>query len=246
MREFIEKNQVRAKRMKTVLIVVAVLFFCSYFLIPICMEIAFLPISVFMIALIVCWSVYANKYMQLSKSIKLLQSKGMENIADDIVLDKPTLPRSKIYCGQKAMFSKKPCLILPYEEIAWVYVHKDNMYGITVSKSVVVHTKSGKHYTLSADIDEFQWLLENYIVKNSVNVIIGYGTEQKQKYKTLFPVVKQASKRKQFICGCVLIPLGVALIVTSTVNGAIPGIIISAGLIMAGIVLVMAGRKEKE
>ena len=50
--------------------------------------------------------IYIGVYSQFLNNVKWLKKKGYENITDDIDINNPTLPKSKIYCGQRAFFSK--------------------------------------------------------------------------------------------------------------------------------------------
>ena len=124
-------------------------------------------------------------------SIKRLEKKGLLHVADDINPDTPTLPLSKIHCGQQALYSKKPCLILAYSEIAWVHLFEQRMYGIPVERAVIVHTNDGKKYSLKANEEEFKWLLGNCVLPVCPQVLLGYGPEQQMKYKLLVKEYKR-------------------------------------------------------
>ncbi len=131
--------------------------------------------------------IYIGVYSQFLNNVKWLKKKGYENITDDIDISNPTLPKSKIYCGQRAFFSKKPKAIIPYSEIAWVYVKKSKINGISAENHTIIYMNDGKKFTITVHRyeEEFKLLLANYIIKNSPNVILGYGPEQKMKYKKI-------------------------------------------------------------
>ncbi len=150
------------------------------------------PPSLGIFCLLIPFAVYMDKYQSFNASIKLMKALDIMDIVDDINLDRPTIPRSKIYCGEKAFFSKKPLAIVPYSEIAWVYKRVTQTYGITVEKLFVVNMSDGKAIVLKSDEDEFKWLLENCIIRNSPDVIIGYGSAQKKKYSE----IKKANKKR--------------------------------------------------
>ena len=187
MREFIEKKTGSAKVFRVVLLVITLLWVCSFFLTPFLEFAVYYPVVMLLtLAVITCWIIYIVAWMPIVRSVKWLRGKGMENVADDIALDAPTLPRSKIYCGQRALLCKKPCTVIPYSEIAWVHLYERKLYGIiTVEKAIIVYTNDGKKFSLNSDVDEFKWLLENYIIPNSPNIIVGYGNAQKARYKQL-------------------------------------------------------------
>lgn len=136
------------------------------------------------------WAVYTP----FIRSVKWLKRNGMEHIADDIILDKPALPKSKIYCGQKALFSKKSGVILPYTEFAWMHLYEHHN-GYVYEKIMVVHTKDGSEFLLQLERDEFSWLLEKYILQNSPDVVAGSGPEARAKYTQLNPQSVKAGKK---------------------------------------------------
>lgn len=138
--------------------------------------------------------VFFNSFYNFCLSDKMLKKNGMENIADDVSLEQPTLPKSKIYCGKYALCSKKPVLVIPYSEIAWVYVNVQKLYGVvTVSKTVVIACRNGRRFSLKADMDEFQWLLQTYLLKVNPNIIVGFGRDQQKAFKQ---VCKDYKKNK--------------------------------------------------
>ena len=192
--------------------------------------------------------VYLASFMLFTSNVKWLKEKGIEDVADDIILERPTLPRSKIYCGQKALFCKKPCAIIPYAEIAWVHLYERRAYGIAVEKAVIVYTKDGKRFSLNSNADEFRWLLENYIIKKCPNIIIGYGAEQKALYKQLNPQYGAAGKKVKRNWGIVLMCIGAALLIAMVINiktaRIVPLTIMILGALGAGIALYMTGKKE--
>lgn len=192
MREFIEKKLRAARFFRICLLVL--LAGCVGCFVAIGMvedtEIIIAPVMLSMSGLWISALVYFCSMHPFVRSIKWLEKMGLQNVADDIVLSRPTLPRSKIYCGQYALFSKKPCAIIPYAQIAWVHLYERRAYGIAVEKAVIVYTMDGKKFALNSHTEEFQWLLENYIITHSPNIILGYGAEQKARYKQLVQLNK--------------------------------------------------------
>ncbi len=193
MSELIEKKIKSAKVFRICLIALLVLAVGSFVVMGFLdnIEVVITPAMLFMNAFWISGVVYYASIHPFMSSIKWLESMGLQNVADDILLDRPTLPRSKIYCGQQALFCKKPCAIIPYAQIAWVHLYESRAYGIAVEKAVIIYTKAGKKFALNSNVDEFKWLLENYIIVHSPSVIIGYGAEQKARYKQLMQANKQ-------------------------------------------------------
>lgn len=173
-----------AKSFRIFLIVLAVLCFLSMIIIPM-LDIDYMGIYFLLFfALVISGYVYLISFQPIVKSAKCIEIAGLENTVDDIPAN-PTLPKSKIYCGSKAFFSKKPFTVIPYSEIAWVYMQVNKAYGITVAKQVHIYCRNGKHFILRADVEEIKWLLENCLLKFNPNIIIGYGFEQKKQYKAI-------------------------------------------------------------
>ncbi len=119
-------------------------------------------------------------------NLKWLKKSGKWNVIDDIDLETPMLPRSKIYCGQQAFFSKGSHCIIPYDQVLWVYVREHRYYGIPLSKTVMIYMKDRKGFAVDCDVQEFQWLLENRIAPQSPYVVVGYGPQQQKRYKELY------------------------------------------------------------
>ena len=186
---------------------------------------------------VVLFIVYLVGYLPFGRSIRYLERKGLEYIADDIELDTPTLKKSKIYCGKRGFYSKKSNLIIPYEDIAWAYVYKRKSYGITVGRSVLIYMRDGKKFSLEASADDFKWLLANYVFAASPDVITGYGAEQIKRLRALFPDAAAAMDRADRLTGIVLMTFGAvffaAIFLFSDIDNVLP--LIFTGLLFFGI-----------
>ena len=137
-----------------------------------------------LILLFIIGIVYLNSYNSVIKCSKWFPDMNSERTFDDVP-SVPTLPKSKAYCGSKCIVFKKPFVAIPYYEIAWTYIQVNKTYGITMSKQVHIFCVSGAHFMISADVNEFEWLLENYLLRLNPNIILGYGYEQKRQYREL-------------------------------------------------------------
>lgn len=141
----------------------------------------------------ICGFIYLINYLPVTSAAKWLKKIHMENAIDDISENaQPTLPKSLIFCGKKAIYSEKPFVIIPYSEIAWIYVSENSAYGIAVRKDINICMRDGKHFMLRANITEFQWLLSNYRQIFPPYTLIGYGDEQKRAYSEI--IKKYCSK----------------------------------------------------
>lgn len=246
--ELIEKKMRTARILRIALPVLAALWVCSLIMMSkLEFAVGYPLVMLLMTGLIVCGIVYLTGYMPLVSSVKWLEKKDLSDVANDISLEKPALQRSKIYCGQKAFFCKKPCTIIPYREVAWVYLYERRLYGvIAVEKAVVIFTRDGKKFSLNANADEFKWLLESHIIPHSPDVVLGYGVEQERRYKQLNPEAANAGKKVKMIWGIVLMILGAFLLTVGLINQTIigPGLVIVLGLLGTGVALFLAGRKK--
>lgn len=248
MSQFIEKKRKEAKVLKIILPILTAMWFGSFFLINnLEFAVAYPIVMLLGVAFLTCVIIYFASYMPFLSGVKWLEERGLEGVADDIILEKPTLPRSKIYCGQRALFSKKPYAIIPYSEIAWVYLYERRTNGILVEKAFILYTKDGKKFTLNAHEDEFKWLLENYIIPNSPNVVIGYGAKQKAQYKQLNPEWAKAGKKVKKIWGIVLMSLGIIFMILLIINfkeaKLVPVTILILGCLSSGLILYRIGKK---
>ena len=225
MRDYIERKRRTAKIFAVCLLVSLALLICvlvAWSWIE-DTQIMSVPAMIFVTSLLglVWWIavvIYVARCHTFVSCIKWLEKKGLEQTADSIALDEPDLLRSKIYCGNKAFFSDKSRLILPYSEIAWVYIYQKNVYGITAYKLVIVYTKDGRKFTVQADVEEFKWLLEKYIFPNNMGLVVGYGTEQRKVYWQRNPKANNVAQRNKIIWGVVLMCLGVAALVIILIN----------------------------
>ena len=248
MEQFIEKRIRSAKVFRISLFVIAVLWIGSFFVMPhLEFEVSYPLVMLLTTAVITCGIIYLVSYMPFMSSVKRLRSQGLEHIGDDIILERPTLPRSKIYCGQRAFFCKKPYAIIPYSDIAWTYYYERRSNGFVVEKAFILHMKDGKKFSLNAHPDEFQWLLQNYIIEQAPNIVIGYGAEQKARYKQLNPESVTAGKKLKRIWGIILMCIGLIFLVALIVNFKEIEIVMPTVLVLAflgsGIILYTVGKK---
>lgn len=183
MREFMQRKERAGKIFGAVTLVLLLLWVASLFLM-IKMDAAacFPVIAVLFVAFWTFGIIYLAVHQPFVSCVKWLRKNAMEHIADDIDLEKPTFPESKLFCGQRAMYSKKSKVIIPYGKIAWTYLHETRTYGITVERYFVIHTTDRKKFMLKAKLDTYKWLLENRVAVQSPNLIVGFGKVQKKQY----------------------------------------------------------------
>ena len=143
------------------------------------------------------FSVYLAKYLNFILNQKWLKKIGQENIADTLSLESPTFPKTKLYCGKEALFCQRSNAIIPYEQMIWAYKYQHSINGIVVEKSIRVHTKSGKMFTLYIDPYYFSELMHDYICSHAIPyLIMGYGKEHKAHYKKMVKEYKDNRKKE--------------------------------------------------
>lgn len=183
MKEKILKKYRTGRIYKIILIIIAAVTFIA---VPIAgtfgnEDIAPFIVSAFTI-LFLLWIVYMGVFGTLMRSVSLLEKTGNMDVLDDCFDEQHILPKSKIYYGKKALYSKKPFTVMPYSEIAWVYGKVTKTYGITTAKTIQVRTKSGKEFTFEATTQEFDWLLQNCILKANPHILVGFSSENQKAY----------------------------------------------------------------
>ena len=183
MNEYINKRIKTAKVYRICFLVCLGLLFLGSYLLSVTKSKHYELLLLYTDALIVSAFVYYIVFHPLMKNIAWLKRIGKEEVINDITLSAPILKKSKIYFENRAIFSKKPCCIIPYEEVAWVYIREQKaLLGlVTVNKEFIVRCRDGKTFALRAYVEEFSTLLE-YIDRFSSNVIIGYGQKQQKMY----------------------------------------------------------------
>lgn len=180
--EFLKKLK-KAKVLRITMIVLAVVYVLGIMMITVSEtfgDLAFIAFYLIFIIGIIYWI----SYNSVAKCAKWFRDTDSEHVFDDVP-SVPTLPKSKAYCGSKCIVFKKPFVAIPYYEIAWTYIQVNKTYGITMSKQVHIYCLSGAHFMISADVSEFEWLLENYLLRLNPNIILGYDYKQKREYREL-------------------------------------------------------------
>ena len=243
MQEIINKRLRLGRIWLSLVFVFAAMLFISIFFMS-----ALLIVSIygFMISL----PVYLLLHRQLPNSLKMLESIGMSSVIDEFDLERATLPRSAIYCGPRAFYSEKSQLILPYSEILWIHQYQQSVNGIPMVNYTAVYTRDGKRYRLKAHREELIWLLENYILKFSPEVQVGYGPEQKDIYaknvtgKSRYVPKKKKPGRPFFIIGAFLLLYGLAITIASFLAPGTPSVYIGPILLALGGLLIYIGKKK--
>ncbi len=145
----------------------------------------FTALMILSIAFVTCTMVFFKDFYPVIRNVIWLKNNGFEDVADDIDLNTPTFEFSKLYCGSKAFFSKQNCLVIPYSEIAWVYVTREVIGFVPTAQHINIACADGKRFVLLATTKDITALVQNYVSKVSDKVIIGYGHEQQKQYNKI-------------------------------------------------------------
>lgn len=178
--------------------------------------------------------VYYMLFHPFFSSIKLLENEDFDNVFEGFDFEKYKLPKSKIYYGKRAFFIKKTCVIIPYSQVAWIYFEGN----------FVVRTKDGRKFIFNVDLDEFLWLVDNFIIKYSPNVLKGEGDNKVNKKLYFMQNRKTINKRKfkpRIIWGSVLTTFGVFMLTIGLIKHTLTdfGVVLVLSLILGSGVLLM-------
>ena len=175
--------------------------------------------------------IYFNYYFPLLRSLKWPHTK-YDNILREIK-------------SRKAVFSTTPYTIIPYSQIAWVYldyrfVGED---GESLGGFLAVHCKDGQKFKIESSY-EFWY---DKITTEVEGVIIGFGPDKRKQYLSDNPTAKIKHKRSKTIWGIILLLCSAGLTSLSIINKAIKpmGIVLIALLLIGGIFILMQGKTRK-
>ena len=185
-----EKKLASAKRLKYITIALAVIFFCSFFLIPVIKKTEVIVAIVYPLAmvLLVSFCLYMVK-LQTVFCCKNLKKNGfeLEDLLDGLPENAPyTYPKSKLYSSDKALVSMKPAIIIPFEFIGWMYFTVKRLYGIVpLTKELTLCTLDGKKYTCNVNEEELKMMLMQKREVLNPNLVIGFTNENRKRYIAL-------------------------------------------------------------
>lgn len=141
---------------------------------------AFLLMSV--MAFLLSFLAYHERFGNFKKIIEWLQSIGRGHVGDDINFSQYTFPNSKLICGRQAFYCDKPCVLVPYSEVFWIYRQVTKTYGVKTAEHYCFGVSNGEVYTLPVKEADFDQLYSRYIYHYSSNVILGFGDAQHKQF----------------------------------------------------------------
>ncbi len=132
-------------------------------------------------------------------AVKDLEKRGIyyHNLIRDIDFDEYTSRSLKFYIGEKAIYFKKPGIVLDYDAIAWIYIKKTKVYGfINISEEFVICTITGRSYTVRVNKEGFIEMLKDNSYRFAPYLMIGYTSENSEKYNALVEAYSQLIKEE--------------------------------------------------
>ena len=232
-----------------IFIVTVVLFALSFTLIPSSGTDSIMLIMPVGALIWVFGLIYFINHFPLLSNLRRLEERNLSYVLDDISTEKPLCPtkKCKLFCGKYAFLCTAPSRVIPYSDIAWVYIEKKTMYGaITIEQSIVIYCKDNKKYTISGTMEECQMLLEQYILPQNQDVVLGFGKAQEQEYLRRNPQAVQSRNKTKFVWGIILLVIGVLLTTICIINYPVEigGYVLVAAAYISGIILTILGKRK--
>lgn len=148
------------------------------------------------------------------------------------------------------LISVAPLIAIPYSQIAWVYIDRNDPCFIQIC------CKNGQHYKIE-DVyhyeseyeekaeDELDRLSE--IAEIIPHALLGNTKENKRLYLEKYPAARSARNKKYTFWGIVILCLSALFTVMSILNGAIEflGVILILALAVFGILLLIKAKKTE-
>ena len=140
--------------------------------------------------LILVFLKYNEKYAAISGIMKSTPQAQLDRMLSGNWDSAPSYPASKVYCGDYAFYCERESLLLPLENLAWVYLTetKTKAMGIvtvSVTRSVNFCYGDEKRYTATFNENELRDLLDKKVIQLNPRVMIGYTEENRRSYAQL-------------------------------------------------------------
>ena len=245
MRELFEKKLRAELIYRLIIIVLAVLSVAMFFCEPIFGKPAYAIGGVGLYAALMALIFYFATAFRALQTRKWLRKNEFEHLLDEAFPPEPNLKKSKIYCSHNAFVCKRQFAVIPYSEIAWVYMQQQRSYGIPVGRNINVRLKDGKTFVIEANIEEFKYLLSEFILKKSPDVIVGFGDKQREQFAQKYPEFGKKDKRNA-TATIVILGVYVAGMLILSIILKEPVAVLSAAVMVLTFVMVYARSKKKK
>ncbi len=145
-----------------------------------------LPVKIIMVCLFVLLGfLYYLRFYTFSSCMSRYGAAELDALLAGEWGGEPAFRESRLWCGERAMFSDRSRVLLPYEGLEWVYIHESHVLGATVSRRAVFGYRDGS--SLRADIatGELPGLLRGVILPRRPKLLIGYTPDNQRQYARL-------------------------------------------------------------
>lgn len=172
--------------------------------------------------------IYFGHYYSYFRSTKWLHTKSSD-ILNEIQLG-------------KAVISLTPYAVIPYSQIAWVYL--DPFYGEDsepIYYTLIIYCKDGTSFKIESDSEDWY----EKIISEIPEVISGIGSEKRKQYLQGNPEASAKRDRTKCVWGVILLLLMACLSSISIINESIKpmGVVLLTALLIGGIWLLWQGKK---
>ena len=139
------------------------------------------------VGMIFSWLTY-TKYGMAKRNYRWFLKYGDESMLTDVDACKCENPKINMIFGKYAILSTyNAWFVIPYSQIAWIYVTEAIVNYATKNYSATVYTKDGKKFVLfGVNQDMLADVAKNHIIPNSPDVLIGFDKEKKRRYKQMY------------------------------------------------------------
>lgn len=237
MAKHIKKLLIRSKIFLSVLIISAITSFLALLFFPkgnisVLYSISAVSNILFLISLYF----YYIKYRLLGSCVNTLKKENIEYYMDEISLDTPTLPISKIYCSECTFFAKIPYVIVPFSHVAWAKELNIEQYRI--------YLKNGKSFVLKLGRKEKDTFF-GYVRHANPSFIQNTSRDMEKEYYRKYPEALKHKKHVRTIWGIVLIAVAFLFFLITYFNHTIAtnNLCFEAVLIIAGTILMVSGKE---
>ncbi len=189
MNQIITKRIKAVKAFKTALIIGAIIDLCLVF------AMQFAAMSILFVALFLGFLIYFGYFAPFKRVIKLIGEDKMRDTSKDINLHKADYKKSKIHCGSQALYFAKKKVVVPYDEITWVYLFVYRIMFIPVLKQTHFMLKNGTGVAIKCNVNEVKDLLDKNILPANPYVMIGHTDANLNAYNSRVKSYKESLKR---------------------------------------------------
>ncbi|MBQ2881273.1 MAG: hypothetical protein IJE40_03300 [Clostridia bacterium] len=185
MRNLVDEMLKKEKKWRIVLIATTAVCLCLFF--------SFLAVEngagafFAILALIVVGFIYLSSFTRLRNYKWFLKvSENPDAVLNSFNIDMNSYTKAnKVYLGDKALFHNYTFYIIPYSEIAWVYIKNTSVNYSTQVQTTVIRTRDGKLIEIPCNAESLSMIVQNYLIPQSPGVLVGFTNENGKLYSQM-------------------------------------------------------------